>query len=437
MVLAAKSLMGLLAIALAIPISAWAQRSSISKRQYDVAILSAMVGSRIGLFLVIFVVFKINPQSDVTVYYDEGRAALNGAVPLVSIQTAYGPLFDYIVAAIILVWNSTAALVLVAVVVEICSLPIWMRLARSAFTEAETRVASALYVLNPLAISTVVIAGQNHVGLSLLLAASLIALMRDRNVLSGMWLGLSAILISFFSLLFAPILFLKSSQRTAWILSFLMFPIAGYGFVMALGANPLKQVAFHAYDTSSGNLPYLLSAIGLTLVVPWERLTADVIAFGVLCSSFIGAVFRLRGLRFSQAVLMCAFILLVTMIVSKKAFSTYLIIALFPMCLAIAGQARLRWSVTFFQLLMALAAIEPSLWFRWLRERELTLILERVRQAGVTTAHLLLFLGCEIFLVCGYAAMLWIVWRAMTEPHRVNRGNPLQVNRSPGPKWRR
>jgi hypothetical protein len=127
MVLAAKALLGLLGLVLVIPVSAWAIRSGISNRKYDAAILLVMSGSRIGLFVIMFLVMGINPQSDVTVYYDEGSAVLAGKVPLVDIHTAYGPLFDYIIAAIIFCWNSTVALVFVALVLEICSLPIWMR----------------------------------------------------------------------------------------------------------------------------------------------------------------------------------------------------------------------------------------------------------------------------------------------------------------------
>jgi Gpi18-like mannosyltransferase len=177
--------------------------------------------------MLIFFALGIEPHSDVTVYYSEAEAALHGAIPLVGIHTAYGPLFDEITAVAIACWHSPAALVFLAILVELCSFPVWLKVAREAFTERATRRAAVLYTLNPLAISTVAIGGQNHVGISLLLALSLLALLRNREGWSGLSLGFSIIAVKFLSLLFAPVIFLAARHRVKWTISFLIFPIAG------------------------------------------------------------------------------------------------------------------------------------------------------------------------------------------------------------------
>ena len=130
-------------------------------------------------------------------------------------------------------------------------------------------------------------------GISLLLALSLLALLRNREGWSGLSLGFSIIAVKFLSLLFAPVIFLAARHRVKWTISFLIFPIAGYGAVALFGAHPVDQVVFHALTPSSGNLPFLLTATGiLPLTAPQYRVVIDCLAFMLLCGTFIAAILR-------------------------------------------------------------------------------------------------------------------------------------------------
>ena len=414
MILGAKLLLAIVGCCLTFALLNWCSRPTLTSRAHDIVMICIVIFSRLAIFFILFLCFRVPPQSDVTVYYREAVAALGGGVPLVSIPTAYGPLFDEIAALVVFVWDSPVALVFVVVLLEIASFPLWLRVGRAAFTEIETRRAAALYALNPLAISTVVIAGQNHVGISFFLAIAFLGLLRDRDGLSGACVGLSIIAIKFLSLLFAPVLFLAARRRVAWATSFLVFPVAGYGFVALAGAHPSNQIAFHAYYSSSGNLPFLLSAVGLTFAQPQQRLIADVVAFAILCAAFLAALWRFGfPPNASRAVLMCGFVLLVTLIVSKKAFGSYLIVALFPICLIVARQERFPAAVIGFLLILALATLEPSLWFRWMRENQLDVLMKQSLPSDMVWSKVMLFFFCDLVLVGGYVWLSTMAWRAM------------------------
>jgi hypothetical protein len=415
MVLLVKALLGIAGIVGGLFLLRWTNSYLLTVAKFNIVAMTIFAISRLGLFVLIFLVLRIPPHSDVNVYYGEAHEVLHGEIPLVNFASAYGPLFDYISAAIVVCWNSPVALVLLSVGLEFCAFPIWMRVGRKAFTETQTRQAAALYVANPLAISSVVITGQNHVGLSLFLALSLLALMHDRNARSGLWLGLSIVAIKFLSLLFMPILFLASKRRLVWVVGFAAFPLLGYGFIIAFSGNPLRQVIFHAYDSSSGNIPYLLGATGLTLTGPHERLVADIAAFALLCGVFLLAVRRVQKFQPSGTIFMCALVLIVTMVANKKAYASYLIVALFPMCLAVAVQTRLVLAAVYFFILSALAMLEPSLWFRWMHEAQLSVLLDQSVAPAVTRLRVLLFFACDVLLVIGYLGMCAILWRSITE----------------------
>ncbi|MGO9773158.1 MAG: glycosyltransferase 87 family protein [Roseiarcus sp.] len=411
MILTAKALLAIVALAFTWRAQLLVADAKLPSRVYDRWILLIVAITRLGVYGTIFFVLNYEPQSDLVVYYVEAGEVRDGKIPLVDIATAYGPGFDYVVAAITQVWNSSKAIVLFSLILELCSVPVWMKVGRRAFTEDETRRAAALYALNPLAISTVAIAGQNHVWQSLLLALSLLAAARERDAMSGLWLGVSVVAVKFLALLFAPVVFLGSRRRAVWATAFLAPPLVGYAIVMALGAQPWRQVMFHALHASSGNLPFLLSLAGVTLATPDQRLAADALALGVLCALFLAAVWRYGAPTGARAVVMCAFVLIVTLLVQKKAFASYLIIVMFPLALAAAAQPRPRLALMFVQAVSALATLEPSLWFRWLEQNDLSSLMQPTLPDGVARPEALAFLLCDMVLVASYVVLLAMLWR--------------------------
>jgi hypothetical protein len=412
-VLIVKLLLGVAMALAAIPALRCVERAHMSARSFDLASFALLAASRLLLFLLIFVVFATPPNSDAVVYWDEANAVLAGDVPMASVPTAYGFLFDYIVAGVICVWNSPTAIVLFSLVVELTSFPVWLEVGRRGFSEKVVRRAAVLYVLNPLAVSTVVIAGQNHVWISVLLGLSLQQLTTGRAATSGFALGLSIVAVKFLGLLFAPILFLASRGRVRWLAAFLVLPVVGYAVPIVLGARPWDQVMFHALYESSGSIPYFLGAFGLDLSTADARLAADAAAFATLCAAFTLAVWRLGSLTFARAVLMCAFVLAVTLLAQEKSFTTYLVVTLFPVCLAIAMQSG-RWAAIFMQAFSTLASLEPSLWFRWMHQNGLGVLLARTLAGDLDRAHVLAFAACEAALLAGYVALLVVLWRSMS-----------------------
>jgi hypothetical protein len=392
-------------------------RLDLPNPTFDRSAWLALAATRLGLFVFVFLVLRFEGQSDVTVYYGEARAVLAGSVPIVDFATAYGPLFDYAAATLVTLWDSPKALIFASVAIELIAFPLWLRLARRAFDERETRVATVLYVFNPLPLVTVVLGGQNHVWLSALLAAALLALGNGRDALSGIWLGLSIVLVKFLSLLFAPVLFLAATQRLRWALAFLAPCVAGYGVVIALGGDPLAQVAFHGGYGSSGNLPYLLSLFGLDSTSVPNRAIVNGLGLAALCGSFLVILARCGPPSGAHAstILLSAVPLVVTLIVSRKSFTTYLVIALFPVCLAVARHHARRSWLAFFYALMTLAAIEPSLWFRWLGEGDLGLLWAAALPAGVDRVNVAVFAVLETMLVAGYVVILWLLWTRLVE----------------------
>lgn len=411
MVLWARLLVVLLEAGIALAAQGWAGRCGVENWRFDRLSIGAVAASRLTVFVVVLYLLGFAPQSDVQVYYAEGLAAQVGGTPLVNIDTAYGPGFDYLVAATLWVWRDPRALVMVAIFIEIGAFVLWLRVSRGTFTEVETRRAACAYAANPVAISTVAIAGQNHVWLSLCLALSLFALSRERNALSGLWLGVSIVAVKFLSLVFAPILFLVARRRWAWGVAMVLPPAIGYGAVAALGAQPWRQVEFHAFHSISGNPLFLAGAFGLTLSSPGERLIADALGLVALGALFLAALWRFGEPRGGRAIVMCALVSIFTLLAQKKASPTYLEITMFPLCLAMAAHARPMRAMIVLQVVSALAAMEPTLWYRWLGQADLTGIFNTTSGTGIGRLAGYAFFACDLVLVIGYLVLLVVLWQ--------------------------
>jgi hypothetical protein len=408
-VLAAKLGIALACIAATLLVLRAPGLESLEASKFDRLAFLLLAVCRLGLFVLVLIILRIPAQSDVTVYYEEARQALAGGVPLKDFFTAYSPLFPYLAALPLHLWDSAKAIMLVGMLLELVALPLWLNFARSAFDERTVRRATIVYCLNPFAQLTIPLAGQNHVWLAFFLALGLsltAARRRFDGLVSGAGFALATVFVKWLALLYAPVLFLHSRRRLAWLLG-LVLPIALlYGAWSGLyGADTvLGNLRFHAGHHSSGNLPYLLTFVGLDLADPDTSRWLGVAGLAVLATVFLIPAIRLGHFDERAAACMLVVVTLAFLIVSKKAFSSYLVITLFPFCLVVAESRRTPLAFLTVLAFLGLVGMEPSLWFRWLGSENLDLI--RMPAFASHRIRGIAFLAVEVLVLDGYAALL-------------------------------
>ena len=383
-------------------------------------LLAAYVISRVVLFGAVYGVAGLAPMSDVTVYYAEATAALAGQVPLVDIPTAWGPLFPYLAALPLVLSDSAVGIVALALLFEALSLPLWLVAGDRTFGATVTTRGLLAYVCCPLSLVNVPITGQNHVWLATFAAASVVMLITGRPAWSGWWTGVSVVAVKFLSLLWAPVFWLVTPARPRWAWGFAVPVAAVYAVVWWMGADLLAQIRFHAADNSSGNLPFLLGAVGVNASVPWIRHVMNGVAVMVLGGVLAAGVVTARVRTPRQAVLMMPLLLVVLLILSKKSFASYSEAALFPLCLSFACLRWSTWTIGAAGLFATLATVEPSLWFRWMDAGEFAPIWTWVNRgdAGLAAA----FVTVDAALVGAYVMIAIVLWRQLREPGSVAPG---------------
>lgn len=382
--------------------------ASSSFRRYC---LAGFVLTRLGIFVTVFFVLGMSAQSDVTYYYGDAKLVEKGLLPLRDFLPTYGPWFSVACALLIRMVDSPVWLVFIAMMFEFVSLPLWLKVGDELFTRRISNLGLLLYACSPLSLLNVPITGQNHIWFAPFFAGAMLLLIRHQSFLCGATVGLSVLSVKLLSPLFMPPFTWASKNRWACAAGFFCVVIPGYGWYALQGADLTKLMSFHAQHGSSGNLPFLLGMVGLDFSIPHLRSAANFVGLAVLSGLFLTAMWKKRVVTPYQTLVFLPLLMLVVLIISKKAFASYLECALFPLCLIGATFASSRERVLL-TAIGGLAACEPSIWFRLLSNQELATFWNRTAAAvpSPTWAYLVVAF-VDVLLLASYFYLAIRLWR--------------------------
>jgi hypothetical protein len=383
--------------------------------------IGLFAASRLALFGLIFLVLRVAPRGDVPAYYfEQATQVLAGLVPYRDFISSYAPLHPYLDAAAISAWHSPLAIMFFSVLVELAILPLWLSAGRVFLPEAELRVAALLYLASPISLQFVTIDGQDNAVIAVLLALSVLLVLRSRTFAAGASFGASVAAIKFLPLLYAPAFFFSVPRRWRMVTGAAVVCGVVYGGFLAAGSPILTPLAAEGDLWSAGDLPYLIEAI-FGISVPPRLSDAFVLLvlvgiFALIARAALRAdiATRMRALTYGMAALTLAFL-----VFSKKSWPPYLMLALFPICLLVAGGGvvRERWKVAAFAVFSVVSVTEHSYWassFAQSPSREF----HRALLVGEFGAVLMMLL--EVLLIAGY---LWLLWEAVRRIVSSGRGN--------------
>ena len=422
-VLLGKFVFGLVGTAFSVLSCWWLDRAKIPWHRFKWMVWAVFVLTRAGLFTGLFVILHFSPQSDVTgFYYPRMKAALAGEVPYRDFISAYAPLFPYEGAAVLWLHDSAKALVLLSIGFEAAGFAAWLGFAHRAFSERTARFAAFLYVVNALPLFNAAIDGQNQTWISAFLGLSVLMLSRRRWFQSGVVFGGALVAVKILPLIFAPAVWLHAAKRRYWLLGFLVLPVIVYGTCLHAGLNILQPLRSESKEITSGCLPFLLAPF---FPAGFPATAFDTILVVMLgCGCVVGAL-RLTKEQPQRCVYLLTMLLLILLVFSKKAFTNYLVMAWFPLCLCAAAPAAYPVrNACLLGLFGTLALVEPSLWFRWLDRQSLVSVLAAWRHAEVSggwTIRLLVFLLCDVMLIGAYVwygLQAWKLYAATTDETR-------------------
>jgi hypothetical protein len=384
--------------------------SRIKNQHFTLFSWLALFLLRFVVFFAFFFVLNFVPQSDNVGYYSEAKGALAGGLIYRDFESSYGPLFTYMDAFAVYLWDSPKSIVFLSILVELAFFPLWLRIARLSVGEKTARLASLLYILSPIPLFVIAVNGQNQSFGAAYLALVVYLLIRGRDGWAGFVAGLSIPGVKFLMGLFVPVAGAFSKDRVKFITAFLLPILLFYGVLLFVGADLTVPLQIQGNDQTSGNLPFLTGLLGLNAASAMTRRVFDLFTLASLAIVFLIHVYRRHNPKPEWVIYLCTLIGLTFMLASKKSYSNYLVLFYFPFCISVASTGL---SVGLFGVFNLLATLEPSLYFRWILASSntgvpsLAFISEVHRRPFYVTAAFLVVDLCLIGLYVLYFVKTW------------------------------
>lgn len=404
---------------------------------FDRLLTYVFAATRLGLFVTLFLILRIEPRGDVpSFYFVDALSVTHGLLPYRDFQSAYAPLHSYLDAAVLYLWRSPLSIMLLAILAEIAMVPLWLSLGRRFVADSELRTAALLYLTSAVSLQFVAIDGQDNVIIALLLALALLLLSRNRAIASGLSFAVGIVAIKFLPLIYAPVYFFASRRR--WLIALgaaiLILPI--YTAFALHHAPILSPLTNEGGLKSPGDLPFILESVtGHALpsaLTDGFLLLVFIAIFAIIARKARAAAAaatadstRLRLITFGMAAITLAFIVFV-----KKSWPPYLLLALFPICLVLAAGAdhserRRTLFTTLYAAFGVIAVVEHSWWATILSQ----LTAPELHQGlALGLWKHLVFLALEILLVAGYLWLLAESLRALLTPPDETPAAPLRIS---------
>lgn len=388
-----------------------------SDKKFNRNLIAVYAGSRFLVFIAAFFVLHQKPWADlVTFYVPQARAVMQGLLPYRDFPSSYAPLNPYVDALLLRLHDSPLSILIFQIVCDIVSVPFWVRFLRRFMNEATIRKAALLYLVQPLVIWEICLDGKNQGLISLLLAISFCAIAR-KEIVSGISLSLTWILVKILPVIFVPSLFMAAQKRTRWLVSVAIPSVLVYGAFIAARADVTSAVRKEGSLATPQNLPYLFGALS------GNNLSSSLLGLLSLVTVVSALIFTIRiqlrtkddRARLWILALSAELILLAVMLVNKKSDTSYLGMCFFLLCAFAAFEAdRSRRAMAGLYALLSLLALPIASFWYWPLNRESAPQLHALWLAGNRNAWIMI--AMQTLLVTAYVGLMLGIVRTVREP---------------------
>ncbi len=377
----------------------------------NLTLCSLLLAVRLAVFLLVFVVFRFDPQSDVIGYDSMASRANQGHVPGESneLPLHYGPLFLTLIGFFLKIWNDPKVLILFEIFAEFVLLVVWLFLGPIIANCQTMQRAALLYIFCPLSVISTAVDGNNDALGGMFVSLFVAFTLRHRPGLGGFVAGLSVVVSKAITAVVGLPVFLASERKPIWLVAAAVPVVSVYGvWALLLSIDVVAGFRFHAIHYSSGNLPFWVGLFGPDLLVAPGRWFVNVLGLLFILMVACLPLWAHRSFGHGDVVPIMAALTVALMIVSAKSFPHYMLCALFPVLLIIA-KMNLKSGIVLYCLFSLSTAIESTLWFRLLNGRSPAII----RELAPSNLSSVLFFGAiETLLLVTYGAILWLCTEA-------------------------
>ncbi|WP_077923832.1 hypothetical protein [Spirosoma sp. 209] len=354
---------------------------------------------RIVPFIGLYIVLGYAARSDVPMFFEASKEALEMKVVYRDFDSAYSPLFAYLTALPLLIWYSPEAITLLLILLEGLTLALTFRYYRSLPGPADEPFQKAiLYLLLPISMVLSVLSGQEDELMWLFGVWALMAWRHRQDDLSvGLVLGLGMVVTkAILVLTLIPVFFLVRNQLR-YVAGLLLVGLPALAIMYGLVGLEFLEPVQQANDPRTPNIWTVLRPL-LGSVIPlgqkslnWVGL-ASILAFGCYVA------YRNRPRFEAGFVTLWVSTYAFMMIVQQSSLANYAYIYVMPMLFGVVALTS-RNQLLFLLLFNVAVVVQPPLW--WSMDMPLFSSLSDLTTAKAVAEYVLevVIVGCLIWLL--------------------------------------
>jgi len=322
----------------------------------------AFVALRLVPFAIIYLLLDQEPRSDVQFFYERAVPAMQGQLVYRDFLSYHAPLFTYITAIPLFIWNNARVIILMMAVIEFVIANGTFRYMRSSMPDALLRF--VLYYLLPLPFVAMVLSSEEDVwmwGFGILTLALPTSLSERRYAfLTGLIWAVGMLTIKFMLVVLLIPLFFLIRKRFYYLLGLLVVGIPTVLIVYALMGDAFLMPIQHSSNAMAPNMvsvlrPILGSLFGQVSLTSlnWVGLVGTIGG-----GSWVAWRFRELGYRRAFPLIFC-FVFGLFMILLPSAPGYYLFTQEMALVFVVLANTRTHWLR--FSILNFLLVIQPIL----------------------------------------------------------------------------
>ncbi|GAA4469602.1 hypothetical protein GCM10023189_56850 [Nibrella saemangeumensis] len=384
----------------------WQTRKTvrIAPSYHTTLFLLSFLCFRIIPFILVYVILDYDTRSDVPMFYDSAVEALKLKVVYREFDTAYSPLFPYLTALPLMVWNSPKAILLLLMLTEGVTLWLTYKLYlpsvdRLRYSDDLLRKIM-LYLMLPIPFVLSVLGGQEDILMWLFGAWALLIWRRKRDDLwIGIVLGLGMVVTkAILVLTLIPVFFLVQN-RFRYVLGLIIVGLPSLVIMYALAGLEFLEPIQQANDPRTPNLWTILRP-ALGDIVPLGRKSLNWVGLVSILglASFVGYAYRRQGRFFDGFIVLWIVTYAFMMIVQQSSLANYAYIFIMPLVFAAISFDKKS------HLLLLLAfnftiVVQPPIW--WGMDMPLFTSLADFANGWALTEYLLeiIIVGCLLYII--------------------------------------
>ncbi len=337
----------------------------VAKNQENKVFIIALILFRFLPIILVFFILKFDATSDVKMFHTWAETAKKGYFVYRDFNAPYAPLFSYITAIPLFIYNHENSILVLMVIIEACILYLTYKYFGAISRKSEALMCSLLYLTLPASFVLSVIGGQEDIWMWGILILSLYFYRRNQDSLwVGVILGIGMIVTKVLFVFALPIAFILINKKIRFIAGLAIIGLPTLAILIYFGGDSFLLPIQEANNPRTPNIWSILNPfLNVYEKIGIKNLNLIGLTTNIFLIIGLSLIAKIKNISFLKSFpLIWIFSNCWLMFIQQSSLSNYCFIFLMPLVFMLFNQK--NYIFTLITLLFSFACtVQPPIWW--------------------------------------------------------------------------